>query len=112
MVPAILLLTAATLFAKNVHRPIVGPTMTDGQVATLAKAMVIVLAAISLYLAVYSSTTLVSLQLLGLYGMTLVKVLKQHVACTRVMAVHDVAVSLRRRRMSEGASTTSHAYIR
>jgi len=71
MVPAsIFLLTAATLFAKNIYRPLVSPEMTDDQVARLAKAMVIVLAAISLYLAVYSSTTLVSLLLLGYGGVT------------------------------------------
>jgi SSS family solute:Na+ symporter len=71
MVPAsIFLLTAATLFAKNIYRPIVAPAMTDDQVARLARAMVIVLAAISLYLAIYSSTTLVSILLLGYAGVT------------------------------------------
>jgi Na+/proline symporter len=41
MVPAaILILTAATLFAKNVCRPILAPGMTDQQVARLAKIMV------------------------------------------------------------------------
>lgn len=71
MVPAaIFLLTAATLFAKNIYRPLVSPEMTDDQVARLARAMVIVLGAISLYLAIYSSTTLVSLLLLGYGGVT------------------------------------------
>jgi len=37
MVPAsILTLTAATLFAKNLCRPIFAPSMTDDQVAKLA----------------------------------------------------------------------------
>ncbi len=71
MVPAaILVLTAATLFAKNLWRPIFAPAMTDENVAKLARAMVLVLSVISLYLAVYSSTTLVSLLLLGYAGVT------------------------------------------
>ena len=71
MVPAaIFILTAATLFAKNLYRPIFAPEMTDDQVAKLARAMVIVLGAISLALAIYSSTTLVSLLLAGYAGVT------------------------------------------
>jgi SSS family solute:Na+ symporter len=69
MVPAaILLLSASTLFAKNLYRPIFAPTMTDGQVARLARVVVVALGLISLYFAVYSSTTLVSLLLLGYAG--------------------------------------------
>ena len=50
MVPAaIFILTAATLFAKNLYRPIFAPAMTDDQVAKLARAMVVVLSLISLY---------------------------------------------------------------
>ncbi len=71
MVPAaIFILTAATLFAKNLCRPIFAPSMTDDQVAKVARAMVVVLSVISLYLAIYSSTTLVSLLLLGYAGVT------------------------------------------
>jgi SSS family solute:Na+ symporter len=71
MVPAsILILTAATLFAKNLYRPIFAPAMTDDQVANLARMMVVVLSVISLYLAIYSSITLVSLLLLGYAGVT------------------------------------------
>jgi SSS family solute:Na+ symporter len=71
MVPAaIFILTAATLFAKNFYRPIFAPAMTDDQVAKLARAMVVVLSLISLYFAIYSSTTLVSLLLLGYAGVT------------------------------------------
>lgn len=71
MVPAsILILTAATLFAKNLYRPIFAPAMTDDQVANLARIMVVVLSVVSLYLAIYSSTTLVSLLLLGYAGVT------------------------------------------
>ena len=71
MVPAaIFILTAATLFAKNLYRPVFAPAMTDDQVAKLARAMVVVLSLISLYLAIYSSTTLVSLLLLGYAGVT------------------------------------------
>jgi SSS family solute:Na+ symporter len=71
MVPAsILILTAATLFAKNFYRPLVAPAMTDDQVAVLARIMVVVIAGVSLYFAMYSSATLVSLSLLGYAGVT------------------------------------------
>ena len=71
MVPAaILVLTASTLFAKNLYRPLFAPGMSDDQVARLARAMVIVLSAVSLYFAMRSSATLVSLLLLGYAGIT------------------------------------------
>ena len=71
MVPAsIFLLAAATLFAKNFNRPLFAPSMTDDQVAILARGTIVVLSVISLYFAVYSSTTLVSLLLLGYAGVT------------------------------------------
>ena len=71
MVPAaIQILTAATLFAKNLYRPIFAPDMTDQQVARLARTMVLVITAVALYFAIYSSTTLVSLLLLGYAGVT------------------------------------------
>jgi SSS family solute:Na+ symporter len=71
MVPAaIFILTAATLFAKNLYRPLFAPAMTDNQVAKLARVMVVVLGLISLCLAIFSSTTLVSLLLTGYAGVT------------------------------------------
>jgi SSS family solute:Na+ symporter len=71
MVPAsILVLTAATLFAKNLCRPIFAPSLTDHQVGRLSRMMVVVLSIVSLYLAIYSSSTLVSLLLLGYAGVT------------------------------------------
>jgi SSS family solute:Na+ symporter len=71
MVPAaIFILTAATLFAKNLYRPLFAPAMTDDQVAKLAKATVVVLGLISLFLAVYRSATLVSLLLTGYAGVS------------------------------------------
>lgn len=71
MVPAsILILTASTLFAKNLYRPVFAPTMTDDQVARLARIMVVALSLVCLYFAIYSSTTLVSLLLLGYAGVT------------------------------------------
>jgi solute:Na+ symporter, SSS family len=71
MVPAsIFILTAATLFAKNLYRPLFAPQMSDPQVARLARAMVVVIGLISLTLAIYSSTTLVSLLLTGYAGVT------------------------------------------
>ena len=66
MVPAsIQLLTGATLYAKNLFRPIVAPGMTDQQVARLAKLMVLVLTFGSVVLAIYSSSSLVALWLIG-----------------------------------------------
>lgn len=71
MVPAaVFTLTAATLFAKNLWRPIFAPEMTDEQVGRVARAAVVVLSLVSLYFAIYSSTTLVSLLLLGYAGIT------------------------------------------
>jgi SSS family solute:Na+ symporter len=71
MVPAsVFILTAATLFAKNLYRPVFAPAMTDDQVAKLARVTVIVLGVVSLCLAIYSSTTLVSLLLTGYAGVT------------------------------------------
>ncbi|HEV2388894.1 MAG TPA: sodium:solute symporter family protein [Candidatus Acidoferrales bacterium] len=69
MVPAaILILTAATLFAKNLCRPIFAPAMTDGQVARLARIMVLVISGVTLGLAIQSSSSLVALLLLGYDG--------------------------------------------
>jgi SSS family solute:Na+ symporter len=71
MVPAaIIILTASTLFAKNVYRPLFAPQMTEDKIARLAKTMVLVLALTSFYLALHSSTTLVALLLLGYAGVT------------------------------------------
>jgi SSS family solute:Na+ symporter len=69
MVPAaIQLLTGATMFAKNLCRPILAPGMTDQQVGWLARIMVLVLTAGAMFLAIHSSATLVSLLLLGYDG--------------------------------------------
>ena len=71
MVPAsIFILTAATLFAKNLIRPVLAPAMSDDQVTQLARGMVIVLGLISLYLAIVSSSTLASLLLMGYAGVS------------------------------------------
>lgn len=69
MVPAaIFTLTAATLLVKNFFRPLFAPRMNDDQVSRLARIMVIVLTFISLYFAINSSVTLVSLLLMGYAG--------------------------------------------
>jgi solute:Na+ symporter, SSS family len=69
MVPAaIQLLTGATLYSKNLFRPMLAPGMTDQQVAKLAKIMVLVLTSGAVLLAIYSSVSLVSLWLLGSAG--------------------------------------------
>jgi solute:Na+ symporter, SSS family len=71
MVPAsIFILCSATLFAKNLVRPVLAPTMNDDQVASLARFMVVVLGLASLALAVLSSNTLVSMLLTGYAGVT------------------------------------------
>jgi SSS family solute:Na+ symporter len=71
MVPAaILVLTAATLVAKNLCRAILAPGMTDQQVAKLAKVTVLVITVAALAFAIYSSATLVSLLLAGYAGVT------------------------------------------
>jgi len=71
MVPAsVFILTAATLFAKNLYRPLFAPSMSDDQVAGLARAMVVIIGLISLALAVFTSSTLVSLLLTGYAGVT------------------------------------------
>jgi SSS family solute:Na+ symporter len=69
MVPsAILILTAATLFAKNICRDLFAPDMTDQGVALLAKVMVLVVTAAALFSAIHSSPSLVSLLLMGYAG--------------------------------------------
>jgi SSS family solute:Na+ symporter len=69
MVPAaVLILTASTLFAKNLARPIFAPTMTDDGVAKLARLTVVALSLIALYISIHSSATLVSMLLLGYAG--------------------------------------------
>jgi SSS family solute:Na+ symporter len=69
MVPAaIMILCAATLFTKNFFRPVFKPAMKDDEVARLAKLMVVVITAVALYFAIYSSTTLVGLLLLAYAG--------------------------------------------
>jgi SSS family solute:Na+ symporter len=71
MVPAaIIILTGSTLFAKNVYRPVFAPGMSDQRVTALARATVVFLSLVSLYFAIFSSTTLVSLLLLGYAGVS------------------------------------------
>lgn len=71
MVPsAILTLTAATLFAKNLYRPLFSPAMSDGQVAKLARGASIAFMAAALILALTNSKTIVGLLLLGYDGVT------------------------------------------
>lgn len=69
IVPAsVMLLTSGALFAKNVVRPVLAPSLNDGQVAVLAQWLVIALSGISLWFALRSSSTLAGLLQLG-YGM-------------------------------------------
>ena len=65
---AILILTASSLFAKNLFRAVVAPGMSDAQVRNLARAMVLAMGAGSLYLAIREPSSLVSLLLLGYAG--------------------------------------------
>jgi SSS family solute:Na+ symporter len=69
MVPAaIQILAAATLFSKNICRPVMASGMSDHQVASLAKIMVLVLTSIALFLALHTFLSLVSLLLMGYAG--------------------------------------------
>ena len=69
MVPAaIQMLTAATLFAKNLCRPILASGMTDGQVEKLARITVLAITCAALASAIFGSTTLVGLLLVGFAG--------------------------------------------
>jgi SSS family solute:Na+ symporter len=69
MVPsAILILTAATLFAKNICRDLFAPDMTDRGVALLARVTVLMVTAAALVSAIHSSLSLVSLLLVGYAG--------------------------------------------
>lgn len=71
MVPAaMLILTAAALFAKNFFRPLFAPAMSDDAVARLAKVMVAVMTGVALFFAIHGSRTLVGLLLLGYDGVT------------------------------------------
>lgn len=69
MVPAaIFILTAASLFAKNLCKPVVAPGMSEEQVVRLSRIMVVVIAAVSLYLAIAEPDSIVSLLLVGYAG--------------------------------------------
>lgn len=71
MVPsAILLLAAATLFVKNLYRPLIAPGTTDDQVARMARVVVLIVTLVSLGFAIFSSESLVALLLLGYAGVT------------------------------------------
>jgi SSS family solute:Na+ symporter len=71
MVPAaVIVLTAGTLFAKNIVRPLFVPAMSDDAVARLAKIMVVVFSALALYIAVHSSQTLVGILLFAYNGIS------------------------------------------
>jgi SSS family solute:Na+ symporter len=65
---AIQLLCGATLYAKNLIRPLLAPDMTEQQVALLSKLIVLLLTAGAVLLAIYSSMSLMSLFLLGVNG--------------------------------------------
>lgn len=71
MVPAaVQVLTAATLFTKNVYRPLFAPDMPDQGVARVAKFVVLLMMAMAVTAAASSSISLVSLLLLGYAGVT------------------------------------------
>ena len=66
----IFILCSATLFAKNLVRPLFAPQMSDDQVRVLARIMVVLLGLCSLALAIFGSGTLVSMLLTGYAGVT------------------------------------------
>ena len=61
---SMLLITAATILAKNVYRVIV-PSASDHDVGLVARAMVPVLALVSLFLTLHGGETIVTLLLMG-----------------------------------------------
>jgi SSS family solute:Na+ symporter len=65
---AIQLLCGATLYAKNLFRPILAPQMSEQGVARLAKFIVLALTTGAVLLGIYSSASLMSLFLLGVNG--------------------------------------------
>ncbi len=71
MVPAaMLILAAATLFAKNFFRPIFAPAMSEPAVARMAKLMVGVMTGIAVLFAILGTKSIVGLLLLGYDGIT------------------------------------------
>ena len=71
MVPAaVLTLTAATLFAKNVLQQAVKPDMSDTSVAIVSRWSVIAIIAIALFFAIVFPSALVNLLLIGYNGVT------------------------------------------
>jgi SSS family solute:Na+ symporter len=71
MVPAgILLLTAATLIAKNVYAPIRGLPADDPRLMGVSRAMMILIACVALALALWSPAELVNLLILGYDGVS------------------------------------------
>jgi SSS family solute:Na+ symporter len=71
MVPAaVQVLSAATLFTKNVYRPLLARKMSDHQIARTARIMVVLMMSLAVASAVSSSLSLVSLLLLGYAGVT------------------------------------------
>lgn len=71
MVPsAILILTAASLFAKNFFRPIIAPSMSDERVAKLARWASVALMAIALLFTLASGKTIVAQLLIGYAGVS------------------------------------------
>jgi SSS family solute:Na+ symporter len=66
MVPAaVQVLSAATLLAKNVYRPLVSPTMADEAIARVARIGVVLLMAVALVFSLNSSVSLVGLLIIG-----------------------------------------------
>jgi SSS family solute:Na+ symporter len=63
-----MLLTASTLFAKNIVRPLIAPSFSERGVARLARTLVIVLTALCLVLSLATHIALVGLLQLG-YGL-------------------------------------------
>src|SRR5215203_3967649 len=71
MVPAaVLTLTAATLFAKNVLQQAVKPDMSDSSVTMVSRLSVIGITAIALFFAILLPSALVNLLLIGYNGVT------------------------------------------
>jgi SSS family solute:Na+ symporter len=69
MVPAAIhILTASTLVAKNVYRPIFAPGISEEDIGRAARLAVVAISVVALYLAIHTSSTLVGLLILAYSG--------------------------------------------
>lgn len=62
---SLMLMSAGTLIAENIYRPLAGRPVSDRQVQMVARVMVWVVAAVTFYFSIHSNATIVALLLMG-----------------------------------------------